>query len=533
VAALTLAVGAALAVSPPALGAGRGRLPVSVDASVQVTTSPAAARADIVPAVAVDPLNRQVLAVGEADALTGRCTVHISTDAGLSWTAANPPTAPSDFPNCAFVPFGPIVDVTFGPDGTLFYAFSGYNATTFHGRVFLSRSSDLGVTWDTTTLPWVAPDLSQGEAGIDAVPSVAVDAHNPKAVYVGWGSNWATYTLSSAALQGKKYYSDVVERVYVAASGDGGRTFGPAVNVGAGLRLDAAQEGVKPPPQVVVGNHGQVYAVFGEYARPDSPTSKVSPPAHIYLAVSRDGGKTYTNTAIYTQPTPTMSSDWTWVPRVAVDRGTDDLYVVWEHMSASGNPVQISVIRSTNNGKSWGAETKVNDAAPQRMWNYPEAYPSIAVAPDGRVDVVWYDYRNDPTFVPGAKNNAFMDVYYTYSTDRGATWAPNVRITDRLIDNRIGVSNLGGIRGPVGLASTDAAAFVAWTDNRNGEPLGQAEDIYFARARTEKPSSLFPAPAKNNRWWAWALGGVAAGLGLAGLVLLVFLSSTRVRPPTP
>jgi hypothetical protein len=57
------------------------------------------------------------------------------------------------------------------------------------------------------------------------------------------GANWATYTLTDEVLDGEQYYWNVVERVYVAASEDGGATFADPVDVGEGLRLTPEVEG--------------------------------------------------------------------------------------------------------------------------------------------------------------------------------------------------------------------------------------------------------------------------------------------------
>ena len=528
---VTLAAVSGLAV-PSAVGAAAPPPAASVDSAVQVTTDQGASRAHTVPAVAVDPLNDNTLAIGDADAYSGQCGLHVSTNAGLSWTTAAMPTIPPQYSSCAFVPFGPVVDVAFGPDGTLYYAIGGFDPIAKVGRIFLARSNDLGATWDTTMLPTIAKNLDKGETGIDGVPSIAVDPHDAKRVYVGWGSNWATYTLTSDVLAGKLYYWDVIERVYVAASSDGGKTFGDAVNVGDGLKMTPDIEGVKPPPQVIAGNNGEVYALFGEYARGGTRDVRTgnAPPAHIYLSTSKDHGATYAKQTIYTQPTPTMTSDWTWVPKGGIDRRNGTMYVAWEQMSAAGNPVQISVIKSTDAGKTWTAPVRVNDVVPQRQWNYPEEYPSMAVAPNGRVDVAWYDYRNDPTYVAGAKVNNFQDVYYTYSTDGGVTWAANLKLTDRLIDRRFGPSNQGGIRGPVGVASRDAAAYVAWDDSRNGNPTTATQDIYFTRARLETPSQIFSGSKGASRA-AWAFLGVAIGIGVCGLAMGVALTTARNREP--
>lgn len=481
--------------------------------------------------MAVDPSDPGVIAIAEADMYSGRCGVHVSTDGGLSWSPTAAPEVSGEWPNCPFVPFGPVVDLEFGPRGTLFYAFGGYDPVEHRGRVFLARSSDLGATWSTTMLPWsVEPNLALGEAGIDAVPSIAVDPNDAEKVYVGWGSNWATYTLTPEVLDGKDYYWDVVERVYVATSKDGGATFSDPVDVGDGLRLTPEVEGMKPPPQVLVGADGEVFAFFGEYSRGGSRDDREgdAPPAHIYQAASRDGGQTYTNTAIYTQRPPTDSSDWTWVPRAGVDRSNGNLYVVWENMSSAEDPVEISVIRSIDEGESWSDPVAVNDVTVERQWNYPEAYPDLSVAPGGRVDIAWYDWRNDPADSPDAEDGEFQDVYYTHSLDDGQTWAPNIKITDRAIDRRLGPYAIGAARGPLGVASATDAAYFAWDDTRNGTLLTQSQDVYFTRVRMSDGYDL-TASADEPSPLAVGVIGTGVGLGVGGILLLVTMSTTRRR----
>lgn len=522
-----------LTAAPPATGQQDG---VAVDGAVQVTSNPASSRGHVAPDVAIHPDDRQTIAVADGDAYSGDCSVHVSTNAGLSWTAATQPDVPGDWPNCTFVPFGPVADVEFSPEGTLYFAFNGYNGSEQQGRVFLARSDDLGQSWQTTMVPGTERNLEEGETGIDQIPSIAIDPNDADSVYVGWGSNWATYTFPEEALNGQLYYWDVIERVYVSASDDGGETFGQPVNVGEGLRLTEDKQGVKPPPQVLVGNDGEVFAFFGEYSRAGTRDDREgeAPPAHVYLAISRDGGQSYTNKAIFEHEEPTESSAWTWVPRADIDRNNGNLYVAWENMSHAGEPVQISVMRSTDGGESWDAPTQVNDAEPDRQWNYPEAYPELRVAPNGRVDVAWYDWRNDPTYDPEAEepSNTLQDVYYTYSTDGGGTWAPDVRITDRFIDRSIGPWPNGGVRGTLGLASTDGGAYLAWSDTRNGDDFNHSQDIYFGRVRFG-PSEEFFTAAGGGTPMAWGMTGAAGALALTGLVLLGITRFARRKRPDP
>ena len=78
---------------------------------------------------------------------------------------------------------------------------------------------------------------------------------------------------------------------------------------------------------------------------------------------------------------------------------------------------------------------------------FPQWIPNMAVAPDGRVDIAWWDLRHDPGITFG------NDVYYTSSSDNGTTWSKNIRVADQLIDRRVGVfGNNFDVSGPPGLA---------------------------------------------------------------------------------
>ena len=202
---------------------------------------------------------------------------------------------------------------------------------------------------------------------------------------------------------------------------------------------------------------------------------------------------------------------------------------------ASDPAAAVKFMRSTDGGKTWSDPVKVNDVDPLAHWGCCTFEPRMSVAANGRIDVAWYDFRNDPAYDPkqarAANQNRFQDVYYSFSTDGGRTWAPNVKVTDRLIDRNLGVhSGNYGLKGPIGLASTDAGAFVAWDDTRNSKPDTQAQDIYFSRVRFQAGDEVFASSTKSgDNPWLWALAGAAVGLGVAGLLLLAGRARASAR----
>lgn len=86
--------------------------------------------------------------------------------------------------------------------------------------------------------------------------------------------------------------------------------------------------------------------------------------------------------------------------------------------------------RSTDGGKSWSEPRTLNDDDPAGLRYH--GIPNITAAPNGRIDVAWWDTRHDE----GARVN---DVYYASSADDGLSWTKNIRITDRSVDRSIGV----------------------------------------------------------------------------------------------
>jgi hypothetical protein len=235
----------------------------------------------------------------------------------------------------------------------------------------------------------------------------------------------------------------------------------------------------------------------------------------------------YTQTGPADGPSATSTSDWTSAPSPGVDPDTGDLYVTWEDMG-QGLP-RILFSRSSDGGKTWSDAVKVNDAEPTRDWDFTQAMPTMGVAPNGRIDVAWYDVRNDFTFKAGDTRNGFNDVYYASSTDGGRTWSKNRPLNDRPIDRRFGSRRTGGIYGPLGVVSTDKAAYVAWDDTRNGNEQNANQDIYFTRVRFAPAAEVFGTEDTGVSPWVAGLLGASIAIAIGGLIVVVFAQEMRRR----
>ncbi|PZR74007.1 MAG: hypothetical protein DLM73_09170 [Chthoniobacterales bacterium] len=152
------------------------------------------------------------------------------------------------------------------------------------------------------------------------------------------------------------------------------------------------------------------------------------------------------------------------------------------YMLASVQPFGLSTgsevmfARSTDGGSTFSAPRRINDdPINHNKWHW---FGTLSVAPNGRIDVVWLDTRN-------AANNTDSQLFYSYSTDGGDTWSPNVAASNSF-DPYLGYPNQNKMGDYITMVSDNAGGNVAYTATFNSE-----EDIYYVRV---SPSAAFPTP---------------------------------------
>lgn len=490
--------------------------PLRVTAPSQVTVDdPVPTRTYSEPAMLVDPDNPKVIVASAVEMRTQICYLMRSVDAGKSWHILPALPGTTAFPHCFTVNGGTTQSpLAWGRHHTLYYGLLGHNqADGGSGRsgnisLLLARSTDLGNSWTTTVI-----ENNRGKTGDQVqsdspVSSVAVDTSGSRdIVYVAWQQSYPN---------SKNPDSPSV----VATSTDGGLTFGAPVNLSKFYHETYTDsDGTKynmgmGTAFLAVGSHGALYAVGGA-AVPFSVN--VYPPLPLLSALSTDHGKTWT-VRKFTDASHDISQpviQWS-------SQGGPDGSVVLIYQNKVGSQEQgsedIYFQRSTDQLKTWTAPVRLNDDDPSN-----QAYhfmPNISVAPDGRIDAAWYDFRNEQSFS--------NDVYYTYSTDNGATWAPNTRASDQTINREIGPESHFDMRIPPGIASTNDYATVGWSDTRLGDNATQTQDIY---ANVVQFKSITSSTNHTVRY----LAAAAAALVAAGFVVLLIALARRrndeVAPP--
>lgn len=498
--------------SPPA--AGQQRRQSVVTAAAQVTDNPAPIRAHSSPQLTRNPKNGELVVV-EADVRGDlKCKVHISVDDGRSWfpggdlmTKADPICAPG-------AEYGPLASAAFGTDGVLYVAYSA-GPNLIRGRdntprsLYLARSTDSGRSF-TTTMVFDAPD-NDPDRGLNKGPTLAVDPSDSDRVYVGWRQG--VFRNAKEKLKSN-----------VAATSDGGRTFRPPV--------DLTDDRGGDYPVLTVDGDGVVHAVYWtrEFPPGENPNGQDGPVRPIRYARSTDGGKTFS-------PGKDIDPGNQQAPRPGVlvaDPDSQAVYLAWhanaEEMNSGDDfkgDFEIFFRASRDGGKDWGERQVLNDdkgaAVPASQF-----HPNVSIAPNGRVDIAWYDARLSPASPPpaGEDETGFQDVFYTSSTDQGTTFAPNIRITDRSIDRSIGVYSNGiDSKTNVGIASRNDEVYFAWQDSRNADRELQPEDVYTAALMLNGATPTSSSSAGPR----WGLLGAVLLLGLGLGVVGGRLLSNRLR----
>jgi Putative Ig domain len=410
------------------------------------------------PSVAVNPTNPENLVAGANDqlAIGTWLAVYTSSNAGLTWTNGL-------IPRSGLTGFTEASDpaVAFSENGTLYYSGLVFNVVTksntavaVEGTVFVSKSIDDGSSFPLTKI--VAPGSKQVGGVFNDKPYLAVDqTTGPFAgrVYVSW-------TRFNAG--------GMTSDIMVAYSGDGGRSFSSPVRVSS----SPLNQGSVP----VVSPDGTVYLVWNDLSN-----------SEIMEAKSSSGGVFF--------PSPVVVSSYSWLPlqqnflansffrvnnnpTAAADDTNGNVYVAWADY-ANGYAVILSS-RSLDGGTTWSTPIKANDDATTN----DHFFPWMSVS-HGIISVDFYDRRVDPL-------NHLVDVFYAESVDGGASFSPNVRVTDVSFNPDAIIFGNGEsfIGDYIGIASNGTLAHPVWTEIPPTSPSN--EDIFTEGRKVDRPPVVPP-----------------------------------------
>ena len=160
-------------------------------------------------------------------------------------------------------------------------------------------------------------------------------------------------------------------------------------------------------------------------------------------------------------------------------------------------------VRSTDGGLTFSAPHKINDdPVNPSKWHW---FGTFSVAPNGRLDAVWYDSRN-------AANNTDSQLFYSWSTDAGVTWAPNVAVSNAF-NPMEGYPNQNKIGDYITIVSDNTGGNVAYSATFNFNPSRNQheEDVYYVRVFPSGGGTPTPTPTATPTSTDYNTHGFAHG----------------------
>jgi hypothetical protein len=168
----------------------------------------------------------------------------------------------------------------------------------------------------------------------------------------------------------------------------------------------------------------------------------------------------------------------------------NNIYMLASVAPPGRSTTDVMFVRSTDGGLTFSAPHKVNDdPVNPSKWHW---FGTFSVAPNGRLDAVWYDTRN-------AANNTDSQLFYSFSTDAGVTWSPNVAVSDAFIPSE-GYPNQNKIGDYITIVSDNTGGNVAYsaTFNFNASRGQHEEDIYYVRVSPSGGGTPTPTPTASS-----------------------------------
>ncbi len=456
------------------------------------------------PSLARNPLNpANVVVANRVDAPSYTCSFHVSFDGGISWTEVPIPfPAAEQLPPRCYIP-----NVSFGPKGILYLSFvtlTGLGNSPH--AVWLTTSTNEGRTLGVPTR--VSGPLAFGVR-------LLADPIVPGTLYMTWLQASTTGTL---------LFPNVGNPIVFTRSTDGGKTWSSPVQVNAhGLSRVVA-------PAIAVGPKGRLYISYlslGDDALDYNGGAQgmggppYPGPWSLMLARSTNGGGQWAQTAVdahlvaYTRFVVFLPP----VPSLVVDPRSGRIYVGFTD-ARLGEP-DVYVWSSSAGPVKFGRAVRVDHT--QAGDGTAKYMPALAVAPNGRLDVLYYSRQADPKDI---QNEAMLASSY----DGGVTFGPSIVASDQPFSSLVAPNSsahLPDLGSGLALLSANHGALAVWTDTRAGTVLTGKQDL------AEELVSI--STGSGWRVPVLVLGlilAVAGAVSLGGAAIRSRLRTARARRPS-
>ena len=352
VAAAALVVVLAASAAPPK-GSGSNFVNYSLGETTGTTCPGDAACSNVAaePAIRADGAGRFF---GSSENSLGEGTVAVrSIDKGLHYTTLTSPDAVSQANNTGFAPGGGDTDLAVAPDKNAAGFYNVYVSSLSLANVDVSTSTDGGATWSLN--PVTTPET------IDDREWIAADTNNKVCIS----------------------YHDAPQGITVGCSTDAGTAFtqfASAIDANHAFQISENSIGnlaIDPTSHVIYQSYSAITTAAETACAPQLGVVAGTCNYHgVYMAVSTDGGLTFTDHPVYINPDPTVGYGHQFV-NVSVDKA-GNVYAVY----TDDHHVYYSF--STDRGQTWQGPFLITTTSGTQI------FPWSTAGDAGKLDVVYY-----------------------------------------------------------------------------------------------------------------------------------------------
>jgi hypothetical protein len=285
--------------------------------------------------------------------LGGGTVAFRSTDNGLHYTTLVSPDGVSQTNDTGFAPGGGDTDLAVAPDKNAAGSYNVYVASLSLANIDVSTSTDAGATWRLS--PVTTPET------IDDREWIAADTNNKVCIS----------------------YHDAPQGITVGCSTDAGLTFtqfASAIDASHAFQISENSIGnlaIDPSSHVIYQTYSAITTAAETTCAPQLGVSAGTCNYHgVYMAVSTDGGASFTDYPVYINPDATVGYGHQFV-NVSVDRAgnvysvyTDDHHVYYSF--------------STDHGRTWSGPFLITTTSGTQI------FPWSTAGDAGKLDVVYY-----------------------------------------------------------------------------------------------------------------------------------------------
>ena len=399
------------------------------------------------PYLAVNPVNNQNLVTAWMGLKFSNGLFRIAIKTRASFNGGNTWSTANTLPHFGNAYGSADVSMAFDQNGYLYLSYIDYKQNPDSGGIYVARSSDGGLNWDTPSKAFDMYDIAN-KRPIDR-PWLVID----KSATANAGTLYITTKPAP--------WIAPPNRPYYKVSADSGHTWSSIGFIdGAGYLTGNAIAAPMAAPATTA--NGKFCAIYPSYVAAQNVL-----PCY-YLAKSNNQGQSFNYNLVFTT-----------IP-AAVDTNFKNAYLLIAHPNDANKlffalptyqngDADIIAINSLDEGQTWNSPVRVNDdaisngKAQDMVW---AAYNQL-----GSIATVWRDRRNDNA---NGFWNVGYDFYYALSDDNGQTFSANQKMSSQFIPfDSIIAENGNDFLSAVYSGDT---LYTVWGDTRSG-----SLNIWFAK----------------------------------------------------